>query len=77
MINLNFYNAVAIYLSCIVLIFLGSWLFMDALSYKETKTQVEFLRQCPICTHLFFDFRSDKVSLCPRCKSYLKKEEVK
>jgi len=72
MIKVDFYLCVAIYLIAILLFLIGRWVFHREKEIKLTETR--FLYQCPICMHVYQDFNSDDYSVCPRCKSYSKKE---
>lgn len=72
MIKVDFYLSLAIYLIIVLLFILGRWVF-----YKEQEikfSDARFLSQCPICLHIYQDFNSSDYSICPRCKSYSKKE---
>ncbi len=74
MINLDFFKAIAAYFIFTILILFGLWIWSNGRGEGRDLSAMKFLRQCPICAFLFFYYRDDLVSACPRCKSYLKKE---
>ncbi len=76
MINVDFFNAIAAYFIFIILVLVGSWILSNGKKFDEVYSKPGILRQCPICSHLFFYYREESVCICPVCKSYLKKEEV-
>ncbi len=76
MITINFSFAVTIYTGLFLLIILVSWI--TSRQDRGRAIEMEELWQCPICTYLYFDYSShDRVSVCPRCRSYNRREEVK
>ena len=79
MITLDFSLSVAIFSSLALALVLGRWIIYTyhvdgEASFLQKK---EDLIVCPYCTHLFFDYRKQKVKICPRCESYVETDETK
>ncbi|MFH1459295.1 MAG: hypothetical protein ABIG64_02820 [Candidatus Omnitrophota bacterium] len=76
MINLEIAQAIAFYLLFFIVFFLGGYSFFylkrtqDKLHCKEYK-----LWKCSICTFVYSSVFASKMTVCPRCGSYNKKEE--
>jgi len=73
MIELEFEQAVAIYVLFFLVTFLGGWTFslynQRKLNYmKELK-----IWQCSICTYLYSTVFEQNLTICPRCGSYNEK----
>lgn len=77
MIALDFYFAIAAYLSLAIVLVLGPWIFYTYNDKDSMVIESQYLRQCPYCTHLFFDYDESKLTMCPRCESYIALEDVK
>ncbi len=74
MIKIDFSLAAALYLiltTCLVLLLI---LFENRKEPKQFSSDRNFLWQCAICTYVYVDSRHNKISQCPRCGSYSKKE---
>jgi len=73
MISITFEQAAAYYVLFFVTLFLGAAVFSrtkkDTFEYKEIK-----LWQCSICTFVYSSVFEEKMTVCPRCGSYNKKE---
>jgi rubrerythrin len=73
MINITFEQAAAYYVLFFVTLFVGVEIFSkakkDVSEYKEIK-----LWQCSICTFVYSSIFEEKMTVCPRCGSYNKKE---
>ncbi len=77
MIRIEFSLAVSIYIVITVCAFLVFWMFFE----KNTgagpfSSDKRFFWQCNICTYVYVDSKHSKISQCPRCRSYNKKEEI-
>ena len=67
----------AIFSSLVLALVLGRWIIYTyhvdhEASFLQKK---EDLIVCPYCTHLFFDYRKQKVKICPRCESYVEEAD--
>ncbi len=72
MITLDFFWAIAIYLSFVIALVVGHWIFYNC-SRRDPKdifSAGEYLQQCPYCLYLFFDYAEENLKICPRCRSY-------
>ncbi len=76
MITLDFYTAIAVYLSIAILLVIGPWIFYTCNDTESMIIESKYLRQCPYCTHLFFDYAEEKLTMCPRCESYVALEDT-
>lgn len=74
MIKIDFSLAIAFYFFSILTLVIGHWIFYNWSEEKGAENcnkVAPFARQCPYCTHLFFDYYASALKICPRCKSYL------
>lgn len=77
MINIDFVLAIGLYLLLVLLLVCLSWLVFE---YRiKTKGVIRLLPKrniwyCSICSLTYID-KDSEISICPRCKSYNKREE--
>lgn len=75
MVKVEFSLAVALYLLLTVCLVLLAWLIFEKKKvFKKFSSEKDFFWQCSICTYVYVDSRHTKISQCPRCGSYNKKE---
>ncbi|MFH1062725.1 MAG: hypothetical protein V1747_07585 [Candidatus Omnitrophota bacterium] len=74
MINLSFDQAVAFYVLFFIIIFIGSCAFAFARKYKQWYPKEFTLWQCLICGFVYSRVFDDKITVCPRCGSFNKKD---
>ncbi|MFH2138956.1 MAG: hypothetical protein ABII88_10695 [Candidatus Omnitrophota bacterium] len=76
MINLELSQVVAVYVLLFIMGFLGAWTF-SFLKNKVSRDIIQYkLCQCAICTFVYSTVMDMEMTICPRCGSYNKKEEV-
>ena len=69
MITIDINIAIALFFSfCLILVF-GLWLFYN-LNEDRNKDMTHNIVQCPYCSHLFNETRSELIR-CPQCKSII------
>ncbi len=76
MIKLDFSLALSGILFIALALVFSPWLFYTF--SKRTKGPVAGLKnliRCPYCAHFFFGYRENALLTCPRCKSFLNREE--
>ena len=76
MIPIEFSMAVALCVGMTTLGILSFWFLStrkQAMSFSRSQQQE--IWQCPVCIYLYDDEMNKKLSLCPRCGSYNKKDE--
>jgi hypothetical protein len=76
MIKIEFVAAVSIFLSIILILVLGLWIFYTCNKDSQMAIRSEIINHCPICTCVFYDYSQKKVKICPNCKSYIDSEET-
>lgn len=74
MIKIEFSLAITLYLILTVCVALLTLVFKDRRESKQFSSEKNFLWQCSICTYVYVDSKHNKISQCPRCGSYNKKE---
>ena len=78
MIKLDFLLAISIYLSALLMFIIGKWVFESRdVVIKKISQDTKFILQCSVCNFIYHDYSSNKISICPRCKSYLEEKEAK
>ena len=75
MIKIDLCSAMAFYLFSFLFLVLGLWIFYNYPRKVKRAPDSKFAEQCPYCTYLFFDFHTAQVKICPRCKSYITRQE--
>ena len=76
MIKVDFSVAIAVYLLLTLAFIACAWiLFEHKIKSKGIfkNWQKRYVWQCSVCTYTYLD-REEELSVCPRCKSYNKKE---
>lgn len=70
MIKIDLNWAISIYLSLALLLVFLLWIFY---TYKRSESLglIEYLQQCPLCTHIFYSYKTTPIQQCPQCKSYI------
>lgn len=61
MIKISFSSAVSIYLCFSILLVFVLWIFYN-LNRNDIHSETKHLQQCPYCTYIFFDYKSNAVS---------------
>jgi len=76
MIIIDFVVAISIFLSFSIILVLSLWIFYN---YKEGNelNEIQHLQQCVYCTYVFFNYKQTELQICPRCKSYISKDDFK
>jgi len=77
MIKIDFATAVALYLSFFGVGILFIWLYLDRNRFKKYSSDDVYFWQCAVCTHAYVDSVHNKISVCPVCGSYNKREDKK
>jgi len=74
MIVIDFVVAISIFLSFSLILVLTLWIFYN---YKEGNdlNELQHLQQCTYCTYVFFNYKQTELQICPRCKSYISKDD--
>ncbi len=74
MIKIDLAYGLAVYLSTALVLVIAGWIFYNYTRDNDTVHETKYLKQCPYCTHIFFDYKGETdVLTCPRCQSYLTK----
>lgn len=74
MIVLDFYAAVAVFVTIFLVFILGVWVFSAREERtKEISLEERFIWHCSVCTYAYVNTKEDVLSVCPRCGSYNKK----
>jgi uncharacterized paraquat-inducible protein A len=77
MIKLEFSIAVAVYIILTACLVLLAWVVFEKRGVlKQFSSEKDLFWQCAICTYVYVDSRHTKISQCPRCGSYNKKEKA-
>jgi hypothetical protein len=74
MISIDFATGVAIYLFILISVVLLAWLLAKKGKDKNLSPDPKFIWFCSICTYTYINTREERISICPRCGSYNKKE---
>jgi hypothetical protein len=75
MIPLALNQAVACYVALFIVLFVGGTVFSLFLRQKEPPVDREYhLWQCSICMFVYLIVFDQKMTVCPQCGSYNKKE---
>jgi len=78
MIELSLTNLVFIYLIIPILIFIISWVVFENRSKRKKPVEdIGYIWYCNICSFTYIDTIHGDYSQCPRCKSFLEKNEAK
>ena len=77
MIHIDFFVAIATYLTFIILLVIGRWIFYNYSDEASMTIESKHLEQCPYCTYIFFDYTQAPLKVCPRCESYIALDELK
>jgi hypothetical protein len=75
MISVDFSLAIALYTMLFLSIALPFWLFTKKQKDKDLSLDPHFIWFCSVCTYTFVNTKEDKISICPRCGSYNKRNE--
>lgn len=76
MIKIDFANAIAIFLFISLFLVIGRWVFYTYRRQEDPLGKSEYLQKCPYCTHLFFNYLTQELVICPKCKSYIVIEKL-
>jgi hypothetical protein len=73
MIKIDFSLAVALYIFLFISIILIAWMFGRRQKDKDLSLDPKFIWHCAVCTYTYINTKEEKISLCPRCQSFNKK----
>lgn len=73
MIYITFEQAAAYYVLFFVTVFVGAGIFSKLRENSSEHKEIK-LWQCSICTFVYSSIFEEKMTVCPRCGSYNKKE---
>jgi len=71
MVKIEFGTAIAVFLFFFVALVIGRWIFYNYKRKDDVYNNSKYLKQCPYCALIFFNYRKKDQALCPRCKSYI------
>lgn len=74
MINLDFSLAIALYTVFVLVAVLSVWMFNKKEKKKDQTLDPRFIWFCSVCTYTYINTKQDKISTCPRCGSYNRKD---
>ncbi|OGX45176.1 MAG: hypothetical protein A3G38_04710 [Omnitrophica WOR_2 bacterium RIFCSPLOWO2_12_FULL_51_8] len=74
MISIDFSLTVALFTAVSLGALLVIWVFSRKQKDKELSLNPAFIWFCSVCTYNYVNTKEDKISVCPRCGSYNKKE---
>ncbi len=71
MIIIDFSIATAAYISVIIFLVMGHWIFYNYFKENDIFENFRFLKECPYCIHIYYDYSSKRFNICPRCHSHI------
>jgi len=71
MIAIDFYIAIAIFLSASTALVIGRWIFYNCSGDGSLIIETKNFYECPICVYTFFSYEDTDLKICPRCESYI------
>ena len=71
MIRIDAVQFISCALSIFLLLVFILWIFYNYKDSGKLSDNSENLAQCPYCTFVFFEYKKEALSVCPRCKSYI------
>lgn len=74
MISIDFSLAVALYFALFISFVLASWFSSRKEKDRDLSLDPKFIWHCCVCTYTYVNTREEKISTCPRCGSYNKKQ---
>jgi len=74
MISIDFSLAIALYTIFVLVAVLAVWMFAKMEEKKDQTLDPRFIWFCSVCTYTYINTKQDKISTCPRCGSYNRKE---
>ena len=74
MIKIDFALAVSLYLIFFGVGILFIWVYFDRNKFKKYASDEVYMWQCSICMYAYVNSIHQKISVCPMCGSYNKKE---
>jgi len=75
MIKIDLSMALFFYLFFSVIFVLLSWVFINlGTRMRSYSSEEQYIWHCSICSNTYIDSKSDDISKCPRCGSYIEKE---
>ncbi|MFH1406709.1 MAG: hypothetical protein ABIH01_01700 [Candidatus Omnitrophota bacterium] len=78
MIKVDLSSAVAVYLILWLLGFVIAWVLLEKKPVLPNyPVDARYIWHCHICTNTYVDSISEDISVCPMCKSYNNRKEVK
>ena len=76
MIKLDFSTGIAIYITIILILVFGRWIFYTLSGNQCNLNDSKYIWQCPYCTYVFFGYMDKDTQNCPRCKSYISTDDM-
>ncbi len=73
MITIDFSTFIALFLSVTLLLVIGQWILYNRREEAEDKKS-KYIMRCPYCSHIFYNFKNKELKICPRCNSYVEKD---
>ena len=70
MIKIDFALGISLILTSIILLVISIWIFYNKSDESQTNNKAP-IQQCPVCTHVFYDYCPANLQICPKCKSYI------
>jgi hypothetical protein len=79
MIKLDLIWAIALFISFALMLVFIFWIIYNFFesTRKSQPLITDDLQQCPYCMTLFFDYQKREVIICPHCKSYVARQDLK
>jgi len=69
----DFSFAISLYLFIMLLGFVFFSLLEGSTKYQDHSLDPRYIWHCSICTYIYVNTKEDRLSICPRCGSYNKK----
>lgn len=76
MIKVDISTLVFLYILFSVVVVLAAWFFMDlGTKLKTYSSDEKYIWHCNICANTYVDSKSEEISKCPRCGSYIERQK--
>jgi uncharacterized paraquat-inducible protein A len=78
MIKVDMSTAITLFVFLSVVGVLVLWIFLDlGTRLRNFSSEEKYIWHCGICDYTYIDSRHEDISRCPRCKSYIDRNELK